>query len=139
MVFNCKACGAALRESDINFETGIATCTHCQAVMSFAEDLKISKASDLPSSVKAKVGRPENLDVEDTPLRLRLSRRWFHPGLFFMLFFCIAWNAFLVGWYAMGFQMPDAGVMRIIFLIFPIGHVAVGVGLTYSDMTDRKD
>lgn len=75
MVFTCKACGAALKESDISFDTGIAICEHCQAVMSFAEDLNVSSAQDLPSLVKAKVGRSENVDIEDTPLRLRLSRR----------------------------------------------------------------
>ena len=117
------------KESGIDFDTGIATCAHCQAVMSFAEDLKLSKAKALPASVKAKAGRPENLEIEDTPLRLRLSRRWYHPGLFFLLFFCIAWNSFLIGWYAMGSQMGDVG---IIMFIFPIGHVAVGVSLTYG-------
>jgi hypothetical protein len=132
MVFNCKACGATLKESEINFETGIAVCEHCQAVMSFAEDLKISSDKELPISVKAKVGRPENLDIEDSPMSLRLSRGWYHPGLFFLLFFCIAWNAFLIGWYAMGSQMNEPGIMGIIMFIFPIGHVAVGVGLTYT-------
>ena len=132
MVFTCKACGAALKESDISFDTGIAICEHCQAVMSFAEDLNVSSAQDLPSLVKAKVGRPENVDIEDTPLRLRLSRRWYHPSLFFLLFFCIAWNAFLIGWYTMGSQMGEDGVIGLIMFIFPIGHVAVGVSLAYG-------
>ena len=76
MVFNCKACGAALKEADIQFDSGIATCRHCQAVMSFAEELKLAPPKPSEKREKPRVGRPENLDIEDTPIRLKLSRRW---------------------------------------------------------------
>jgi hypothetical protein len=45
-------------------------------------------------------------------------------------FFCIAWDAFLVRWYWTALADPTHS--RALFaLVFPIGHVAVGVVLTY--------
>jgi hypothetical protein len=49
----------------------------------------------------------------------------------FLIPFCIAWNAFLVGWYSMAVSNGPGGGMQIIMLLFPIAHVAVGLGLLY--------
>ena len=138
MLFTCKACGAALKESHIDFDTGIARCAHCQGVMSFAEELKVAPPSSEAREHrqrKASAGRPEDLRIDESPVALRFSKRWYHPGLFFILFFAIAWNAFLVGWYVMGSQAPDMGFMRIIMFVFPLAHVAVGVGMIYAVLT----
>ena len=56
-----------------------------------------------------------------------ITRLWYTPKLFGLLFFCIAWDAFLVFWYALAIKGGSLFAM-----IFPIAHVAVGVGLTYS-------
>ena len=80
-----------------------------------------------------KVPRPNTLQLIESFDQLQLVRRWFTPGLFFLLFFCIAWDGFLVFWYSMAFGvgggMPGPG--KWLFVLFPIAHVAVGVGLTY--------
>lgn len=62
-----------------------------------------------------------------------LSRSWrMHPvALIFLICFCIAWDSFLLFWYTMAANTPEMGPSRWLFIIFPIGHVAVGVGLTY--------
>ncbi len=141
MVFKCKACAAVLDKADLDMATGIATCQHCRAVMSFAKELQKPEPSYTPPQVeparknKGPVGRPEKLSIEDSPTRLRISWRWFKPHHFFLLFFAIAWNAFLVGWYVMGSQMPGPAAMKLIFFVFPIVHVAVGVGIGYSAIT----
>jgi hypothetical protein len=49
--------------------------------------------------------------------------------LIFFAFFCIAWDSFLVFWYANLANTPTS--FSIIGAIFPLAHVAVGVGLTY--------
>jgi hypothetical protein len=52
--------------------------------------------------------------------------------LFFLLFFCIAWDAFLIFWYSMALGgVGPPGGFGLLFIIFPFAHVAVGVGLTY--------
>jgi predicted RNA-binding Zn-ribbon protein involved in translation (DUF1610 family) len=77
---------------------------------------------------------PSKLHVEELGDELTIRWRWFSPAVFFLLPFCIAWNAFLVGWYSLAFgnDMDMPGAMRLVFLIFPLAHVAVGVGLAYA-------
>lgn len=58
---------------------------------------------------------------------LYIEFKWFTPIAFFLIFFCIAWDSFLIFWYS----MAGEGEAPLIFFIFPVGHIAVGVGLTY--------
>ena len=60
---------------------------------------------------------------------IRLS--WFHPILIFMAFFCVFWDGFIIVWYTMALAGPIKGNMMWLPLLFPLMHVAVGVGLTY--------
>ncbi len=93
---------------------------------------------DVPArKSKSAPGIPEILNVEDDGYRLQISWRWFSPLVFFLIPFCIVWNGFLVGWYtmAMGFGGDMPGPMELLFLLFPIGHIAVGVGMTYAVLT----
>lgn len=63
---------------------------------------------------------------------LLIFRRWFTPAAFFLAFFCAAWDSFLYFWYSTAFgEDGPPGAFRWIFIIFPLGHLAVGVGLTY--------
>ncbi|MEM6799415.1 MAG: hypothetical protein AAF589_07865 [Planctomycetota bacterium] len=70
---------------------------------------------------------PASLDISDDGASLTIKRRWFTPAILFLVFFCIAWDSFLVFWYSMAFG-DDAPWLMI---VFPIAHVAVGIGLTY--------
>ena len=56
-----------------------------------------------------------------------IRRKWFSPIFIFLTFFVIFWDGFLVVWYGMATSM-DA---PLVFKIFPLIHVAVGLGLTY--------
>lgn len=71
---------------------------------------------------------PAGLRIDDDGYRLRIKRRWFSFIYLPLLFFCIAWDSFLVFWYSMAFG--DANAPWLMF-VFPICHVAVGVGLSY--------
>lgn len=73
---------------------------------------------------------PPSIKVAKSSRGLEIRRRWFQPIHLFLAFFCIVWNAFLVSWYSMAAEM-DAPWM---FKVFPILHVAVGVGLTYATL-----
>lgn len=80
---------------------------------------------------------PAGISVEDDGASLRLVRRWFSLKLIPLLFFCIAWDAFLVFWYSLALAPStsmNGGGVPWIMIVFPIAHVAVGVGLTYSTL-----
>jgi len=117
-------------------DTGIGTCDHCRTVTSFAKELGLDDDGG-PERFKprADVLQPEELQVENTATHLRFSKHWYRPGLFFLFFFCIAWNAFLIGWYVIGASSPMPVGAKIIMMLFPIAHIAVGVGLSYKVLT----
>lgn len=75
---------------------------------------------------KPRAPRPQNVTVETKFDSLNIQYRWWSPKYFFLLVFCIAWDSFLIFWYSMVSQGAPW-----IMILFPIGHVAVGVGLTY--------
>ena len=60
---------------------------------------------------------------------LLLSYRWFSAHYLFLLLFCIVWDAFLVGWYSTAFTSSKSPGLAF---WFPLGHVAVGIALTYA-------
>lgn len=62
-----------------------------------------------------------NIDTQGD--KLVISYKWFSPVALFLVFFCIAWDGFLVMWFTI-----DSPVF---FKLFAIIHLAVGIGLTY--------
>jgi hypothetical protein len=131
MQLSCQACGAPIRADDMNLESMVAKCRHCDAVFSFADRVG-PPAAVTATRKKGIVPQPKNIVVDEWGGELRLTRRWFHPALFFLLFFCIAWDGFLVFWYSMALgDFGPPGASGLLFIVFPIAHVAIGVGLTY--------
>lgn len=114
-------------------------CQFCGASVVLAEALGRGAPRQTepgPRSSEVRVAIPEHLHIQDLGGELTIGYRWFHWGVLFLIPFCIAWNAFLVGWYAMAGQMEGMPApLRIVFLVFPIGHVAVGLGLIYAVLT----
>lgn len=70
---------------------------------------------------------PPGMNLQATVGGLKITRRWFTLVVLFLIPFCIAWDSFLIGWYTMTGK-TDA---PLVFSLFPLIHVAVGVGLTY--------
>jgi hypothetical protein len=139
---NCKQCGAPLRESDLRLDRGIAVCSSCGGVQRLPGPVAPRAPEDSGGPVSRKppgeVPVPDRFVIEELGNQLTIRYRWFHAALFFLLFFTIAWDSFLVGWYWMLTAGPfggDPGMpmpFKLVFVIFPLAHVAVGVGLTYS-------
>ena len=71
---------------------------------------------------------PPRYSLESLGSELEITRSWFSPAIFFLAFFCIVWDGFLVFWYGIAFSQADTPWMMI---IFPTLHLAVGVGMTY--------
>ena len=72
------------------------------------------------------VGLPKNLEIQESASGFTIVRRWFSRKFLGLAAFCVFWDGFLIFWYQMAFKSGDS-----IAIIFPLLHVAVGVGLTY--------
>lgn len=134
----CKNCGRPIPARDLDMRHALAKCLACGSAFSFAHWLPTSERTDAVAA-RPKVEMPRGFDVEDDFGDFVIRRRWFHPALFFLLFFCVAWDSFLIGWYVIAgsvlgelFDGGPGAIFGLFFLIFPLGHVAVGVGLTYT-------
>ena len=69
----------------------------------------------------------ENLVIYKDQNVLEITLKWFSAKAYFLAFFCVIWMAFLVFWYSMAI----VGDAPLIFTLFPLIHVAVGIGLSY--------
>jgi hypothetical protein len=76
--------------------------------------------------------RPGNVTIDQEADALRLAYRWFSAKYVFMAFFCVAWDGFLVFWY--GIALSQKVGLGNFMIWFPIAHVAVGIGITYSTL-----
>lgn len=72
------------------------------------------------------LGLPEGMDMVNHGDSLEITRRWFSPTIIFLTVFAVFWCGFLAFWYAMAMQGGD-----LFMLLFPILHLAVGIGLVY--------
>jgi hypothetical protein len=125
----CPDCGRPIPADDAHLESGTAKCPACDSVFSFREALYAEgERRQPPGKTPALTTRPPRFRVEDAGGQWTVRWRWFTPGAIFLAFFCIAWDSFLIFWYRMAFREDLPWLM----VVFPIAHVAVGVGLTYA-------
>lgn len=74
---------------------------------------------------------PEGLDLISDYQGVVIRRKWFSHIVWFLILFSIVWDSFLAGWYSSAMHMDVKDWSSVLFLIFPLGHVAVGIGLPY--------
>ena len=132
MKLSCKACRAKILAEDVSLERGMAKCRACNAVFDFTD--QVERSGGGPSAGKKKRGEvpmPKAIKIGNWGNTLVITRRWFTSNAIFLAFFCVAWDSFLVFWYMMVVGGNDSSPGRWIAILFPICHVAVGVGLTY--------
>lgn len=131
LTLQCPSCGGRTR-----FAAGVGrfVCDYCgnehvfnlpNAAAGRAPEATDTVAQPLPAP------QPRRVVVERTPAGLRFSWRWFSPKYIAMAIFCVAWDAFLCFWYSLALGMPNP---PWIMVVFPIGHLAIGVGLTYTTL-----
>lgn len=154
MEINCPSCRAPIPATDVNLERMVAKCVACNQVFDFSGQLPAATgpgkqrrrpAVGLPARMKILVDErgPSGATLiyrrEASTARgdFVIERRWFEPAKhLFLLFFCVVWDGFLVTWYtgllAAGTHTQGASGPGIIFFLFPLIHVSVGIGLTYS-------
>lgn len=116
----CPNCASPLKTEDWNQEQGLAKCSYCRSLVSMP-----ATGRTLPFRPRPQMPMPSGTTVEPTGGGILITRRWFSVIAFFLIPFCIVWDSFLIGWYALSGHAP------LVFKLFPIIHVAIGVGLTY--------
>ncbi len=132
MKLTCPDCQKPVPAEDVNIKLGVGKCLACDAVFSLADQMGQplkSLRSNLP------VAPPKHYRVEDFGPDLTIGWRWYTHAIWFLVFFAIFWDGFLIVWYSIAITAlvhgngGDAGTW--IMLIFPMLHLLVGLGLTY--------
>ena len=124
----CPSCASNLKAQDIDTARGLINCSYCGALMNLVAPSPSSGAPVPPAFVpRPEVPLPPRIRLAKTERGIELGWRWFTPVLFFLIPFTIAWDAFLLFWYSMAGSIDAPWIM----VVFPLAHVAVGVGLTY--------
>ena len=130
MKIHCPDCGAEIPAADVNVQTGLAKCAACGSVFDLSQRLRAESFSQTADSELELVPRPPRMRVDEFGGRdFSIRWRWFTPMYFGLLFFCIAWDSFLIFWYAMALRMKHVPWLMV---VFPIAHLAVGIGMTYA-------
>jgi hypothetical protein len=130
VTLTCPSCGAKISVAE---DSGRFRCDYCGN----EHILKIS-AEPVPGAekkIRPQLPTPSAVKIEKEGEVTRLVQRWFSGKYVAMLIFVIPWDAFLCFWYSMAFGaggMGMGGDLPWIFFVFPIGHLAVGISLTYS-------
>ncbi len=136
---SCRACAAPLSANALDRRLAIITCASCGSIFDLSRrkdrDPALLATEERPE--RAPVALPASFRVERIGKRMTVRIRWFKPALLMLIPFAIAWNAFLVGWYAnvLGGDVPS-GSFGMVFAVFPIGHVAVGIGVAYRALAN---
>ncbi|MCB9635495.1 MAG: hypothetical protein H6721_25530 [Sandaracinus sp.] len=118
---------------DVDLSTRLGKCRGCNSVFELgAQVVTASPAAPLVPPRGYAFETPasgESMYRDDARGKkaLVITRRWFRYVALFLLLFCIVWDGFLLTWYVGGLTQGAP----FFFQIFPLVHVAVGIGLTY--------
>ena len=133
MKLHCSACGSPIPAVDVDLRTTMAKCARCDNVFSFAAEAGGRRP---PAAPQGPVPRPARMVVDDFAGDLTVRWRWFSPAHIFLAIFCLAWDSFLFAWYSISLSVQHAPPpFSWLMIVFPVGHVAVGVTLTYLVLT----
>ncbi len=82
---------------------------------------------------------PHGLTIEENTNVFKIIRKWFNISHIPVLIFAAFWNGFLIVWYSIGItamlQSDSPGGAFIMMFVFPLLHVAVGVGMLYYGLS----
>ena len=118
----CRNCGSQLAPEDISPQLAAARCRHCHALFALPATV-LKPAAALP---RPEISLPRGYRMDHAAGGVQITRRWLTPATWFLLFFAIIWNGFMVGWNTIAFTQG------LWFMsAFSILHVAVGVGIAY--------
>ncbi|MBK1827759.1 hypothetical protein [Haloferula rosea] len=120
----CRNCGSQLDPADISPQLAAARCRHCNALFAIPTAAPVAPAEAIP---RPEVGLPKGFTTRHEGADLVITRRWFTPAVFFLLFFCIFWNGFMIVWHGIAITQG-----MWIMSAFGLIHTAVGIAVAYS-------
>src|SRR5512135_1107160 len=98
MEIGCPTCRQPIPAEEVNVQLAIAKCPACNVLFNFAEQVGGRRAA---VRKRVAVPMPKGIQVEEFGPDLVISWRWWRWPILFLVFFCIAWDGFLVFWYTM--------------------------------------
>jgi len=122
----CPSCGG---KTQFSASTSRFVCEYCGNEHIF----QLPRRGDSERTQERRrpvVPRPAAVTIQKDGGDIKLVWRWYSPKYIFLAFFCMAWDGFLIFWYSMALTTDAPWIM----CVFPIAHLAVGVGLTYSTL-----
>lgn len=133
----CKSCGAAMSSTGFDRRLGVVSCDHCGAIFDLTRRAdraqftgELGAIEGTPPPDRAPVALPDRFRIQRLGVNsMVVSWRWFRPTAIFMICFAIGWDSFLFFWYAGALTQDDISWLMV---LFPLGHVAAGVGVTYA-------
>lgn len=140
ITLQCPSCGArsALGSGTDEFECPYCGNRHIFRVPTAPgrADAALTRPAAAPTASRPLIPRPKEVTIEKRGDALRLRWRWFSAKYLGLLFFAVIWDSFLCFWYSMalGIAGSGAGSPALIMLVFPLIHVAVGLGITYTTL-----
>jgi hypothetical protein len=123
VTLQCPSCSSPLQQEAVNSETGYIKCAYCGALMTLGG--RSSRSTGFRE--RPALDLPPGMTLNRSPHGIQITRRWFTWAVAFLIPFCLFWDGFLVFWYMAAFKSGAP----LPFKLFPLIHVAVGVGLTY--------
>jgi len=129
MGLTCPSCSAPFLEQNVDTEAQIAWCESCEHItdLSTIED----PGGSQPKRARPEVPLPAKFTISRSSMGLEVLWRWWSPRYIFLALFCLAWDSFLAVWY-LGVFTRGLGPETLLSAVFPLIHVAAGVGITYS-------
>ncbi|MFA6379345.1 MAG: hypothetical protein WCX16_06165 [Candidatus Omnitrophota bacterium] len=124
MKVRCPACNNEVLAANIDLATRIAKCSSCNNIFDCSNQFPASSSFGNDRGV---VDKPKNFTLIPSPGSLLIVRRWFHPAVIALTFFCLFWNGFMVVWFY-------TAIKEKIFTMGLFGsvHGAVGLGVLYA-------
>jgi len=128
MKVRCKKCREEISGANIDLTRNIAKCDACGEVFNCQDQLAdISSLSSSQSfQSRPEIPMPKGVDVKYNHGGLVITRKWFTPAIFALLFFCVFWDGFMIVWYTIAIMKQQWAMAA-----FGTIHAMVGIGLTY--------
>jgi hypothetical protein len=137
ITLDCPSCGG---RTEFSADSEILICEYCgnkhtfrlpNPTTGYTPDAAVGRNNPPDAVSRQSISelrpRPKEVTLQKYGDRLEISWRWFSWKYLPLIFFCVAWDGFLCFWYSTAFSSGAPWIM----IVFPIAHLAVGVGLTY--------
>lgn len=138
----CNNCGSQLKPEDISPQLSAARCHHCNALFA------LPHAVGGRTLARPQVALPRGMHIEERMDGLVITRRWRDAKAWFLLFFAVFWNGFMIIWNAIslfqgawtmaGFGLIHTGIgLLLIYIVLAMFLNSTTIHVTYDAVETR--